>query len=174
MKTAFARSLMHDPEVLILDEYNRGLDPKASRQLREYIKTVLQGEQAKTILVMTHGMEIAEDLCDRIVLIDQGQIVAEGTSTALKATLTQQQVIEVETTEELTNGLLPQLQDIGKVEMGSDSTNVIKLLVDRDPTITHQVLDLFRSNEVEIANLNLSLPNLEDVFLHYTGKKLED
>jgi len=174
MKTAFARSLMHDPPIMILDEYNRGLDPRASRELRQYIKEELQGNQQKTMIIMTHNMEIAENLCDRIVLIDEGKIVAKGTPASLKGTLVQKQIVEIETMDDISNGQLEPLLKLGDLEYGADSTNVFKIVVDKTPDSIYQILQQLHSSEIVVKNFNLSNPNLEDVFTTYTGKGLED
>jgi ABC-2 type transport system ATP-binding protein len=173
MKTAFARSLMHDPEVLILDEYNRGLDPKASIQLRNYIKNVLQNEQRKTILVMTHDMNVANDLCNEIILIDRGQIVAKGTPVSLKSSLAQRQVIELESKLEFNGNVISQLHEFGEVEVTNGSVFNVRLITKKDPNIMYRVLQVLNHAEIELQNLNLKLPSLEDVFIQYTGRKLD-
>jgi ABC-2 type transport system ATP-binding protein len=174
MKTAFARSLMHDPQVLVLDEYNRGLDPTASRQLRDYVKNVLQKEQGKTILVMTHSMDVAEDLCNTVTLIDRGEIVAKGTPSTLKASLSQKCIIEMEFKEQFGNKVLSQLEQYGELETSNGTIFNVRLIAKSDPNITYQVLQVLSQNDIVMENLNLKNPSLEDVFIQYTGKKLGD
>ncbi|GAB3930498.1 daunorubicin resistance protein DrrA family ABC transporter ATP-binding protein [Kribbella albertanoniae] len=90
-----ARGLLHDPEVLFLDEPTIGIDPVGARQLRELV--VRLREAGKTILLTTHYMLEADLLCDRIAVIDKGQLLALGTPTELKSSVDIGQVIEVET-----------------------------------------------------------------------------
>ncbi|MDH5646073.1 MAG: ABC transporter ATP-binding protein, partial [Candidatus Heimdallarchaeota archaeon] len=132
MKVAFIRSLMHDPQLLILDEYNRGLDPNASRQLREYIKKVLQKEEKKTILVMTHSMNVAEDLCDNIILIDKGDIIAEGTSEMLIQSINKDRIIEVDSKHPFNQNLVSKLGNYGKTILENGDINRLKLHINKD------------------------------------------
>jgi ABC-2 type transport system ATP-binding protein len=90
-----ARGLLHDPEVLFLDEPTIGIDPVGARELRGTI--AMLREQGKTILLTTHYMFEADELCDRIAVIRDGQIVAEGTPAALKQRVSAGHVVEVET-----------------------------------------------------------------------------
>src|SRR3989454_6203916 len=79
------RGLVHDPPTLLLDEPTLGLDPNSAVGVREFIKEKLQKEQGKTILLTTHYMEEADQLCDQIAVIDHGQIISKGTPAELKA-----------------------------------------------------------------------------------------
>src|SRR3954469_2573944 len=90
-----ARGLLHDPEVLFLDEPTIGIDPVGARELRGTIATLR--EQGKTILLTTHYMFEADELCDRIAVIRDGEIVAEGTPAVLKSRVSAGHVVEVET-----------------------------------------------------------------------------
>lgn len=175
MRVAFARGLMHDPEVLILDEYNRGLDPNVSRQLRNYIKQVLQKEQDKTVLLMTHEMNVAEDLCNKITLINNGQIVAQGTPNQLMATLTQKVILEVETRQKVPLSIQSRLEGFGELEISNGGDMVqTRLVVENSSSSTYEVLELFNKYNIPVENFNFKRANLEDVFVHYTGRKLSD
>jgi ABC-2 type transport system ATP-binding protein len=76
-RLGIARALLHDPEVLLIDEPTRGLDPGAARRTRTFIKEKLSGEMKKTMLLATHNMEEARQLCDRIAFLKDGRIVTE-------------------------------------------------------------------------------------------------
>jgi len=89
-----ARGLLHDPDVLFLDEPTLGLDPVGARELRETIAELVRA--GKTVLLTTHYMFEADQLCDRIAVIAKGEIVAEGTPTSLKANVPGGRVIEIE------------------------------------------------------------------------------
>ena len=89
-----ARGLLHDPQVLFLDEPTLGLDPIGARELRETIAELVRS--GKTVLLTTHYMFEADQLCDRIAVIAKGEIVAEGTPTDLKANVTSGRVVEIE------------------------------------------------------------------------------
>src|SRR3712207_3966369 len=90
-----ARGLLHDPDVLFLDEPSIGIDPVGARELRATIATLT--EQGKTVLLTTHYMFEADELCDRIAVIRGGEIVAEGTPADLKRLVRAARVLEVET-----------------------------------------------------------------------------
>jgi ABC-2 type transport system ATP-binding protein len=90
-----ARGLLHDPEILFLDEPTIGLDPVGARELRETIGRLRVG--GKTILLTTHYMYEADELCQRIAVIDDGRIVASGTPAALKSRVADRTVVEIET-----------------------------------------------------------------------------
>jgi ABC-2 type transport system ATP-binding protein len=173
MRVAFARGLMHDPEILILDEYNRGLDPNVSLQLRNYIKQVLQKEEDKTVLLMTHEMNVAEDLCNRVTLIDNGKIIAQGTPQQLMNNLTKKIVVDIETQSKVTTSIEKQLQAIGDLEISNNGNLVnTKLIVENSSDVIYDIFKIFRLGGVNIENFNYKKANLEDVFVHFTGKKL--
>ncbi len=175
MRVAFARGLMHDPEVLVLDEYNRGLDPNVSRQLRDYIKQVLQKENGKTVLLMTHDMNVAEDLCNRITLINNGKIITEGTPNELMRNVGNSQVIEIETSDPLSPELVEVLKTYGEVEVtNGGGVSRTRMVVDNHSEITYEVLTKLNSSGTPVDNLTFKRANLEDVFVHYTGRRLGD
>src|SRR3989442_6448542 len=92
------RALIHDPPTLLLDEPTLGLDPNSAVVVREFIKEKLQKEQGKTILLTTHYMEEADQLCDQIAGIDHGQIISKGTTAELKAGVQKIEVLRINAT----------------------------------------------------------------------------
>jgi len=86
---AIARGLLNDPAVLFMDEPTRSLDPGAARNLRNFIKEKIVGEKGKTIFISTHQLDEAEELCDRVAILDEGKIKANGSPAELKAGLSQ-------------------------------------------------------------------------------------
>lgn len=170
MKVAFARALMHDPKVLILDEYNRGLDPNASRMLRDFIKKELKAD--KGIIVMTHSMEVADDICDRLMLINHGKIVVEGTPLELKQSLPQSVLIEAELQDERSRELLCN----NGFPVSFNETNPMMFTVemkDSTDSVFKFLQDLNRHGIV-LKTMNMRLPTLGDVFQHYTGDRLTE
>ena len=93
-KVAIARALLHDPPILLLDEPTLGLDPSFSRQIRNQIRE-LSEKQGKTVLLTTHYMDEAEQLCDRIAFINNGKIIAVDTPNKLKAMIKEKELVEV-------------------------------------------------------------------------------
>ena len=86
---AIARGLLNDPAVLFMDEPTRSLDPGAARNLRNFIKEKIVGEKGKTIFISTHQLDEAEELCDRVAILDEGKIKATGSPADLKAGLSE-------------------------------------------------------------------------------------
>jgi ABC-2 type transport system ATP-binding protein len=159
-----ARGLLHDPSVLFLDEPTIGIDPVGARELRATIGTLK--EQGKTILLTTHYMFEADELCDRIAVIASGQIVAEGTPAVLKQRVTAGHVVEVETF-----GLHDELVDAVRLVSGVRSVNVEErgqaqvLLVQVEPgaEVTSHVLS--RLSGTNVGRVASREPTLEDAYV---------
>ena len=163
-----ARGLLHDPEVLFLDEPTIGIDPVGARELRGTIAALR--EQGKTILLTTHYMFEADELCDRIAVISSGQIVAEGTPAGLKQRVTDGHVVEVETF-----GLPEHLLDAVRTVAGVRSVAVEErghaqvLLVQAEPgtEVTPGVLG--RLNGTTVGRVSSREPTLEDAYVELVG-----
>jgi ABC-2 type transport system ATP-binding protein len=159
-----ARGLLHDPEVLFLDEPTIGIDPVGARELRGTIATLR--EQGKTILLTTHYMFEADELCDRIAVIRDGEIVAEGAPSALKQRVTGGHVVEVETF-----GLPEHQLDAVRSVSGVRSVAVEErgqaqvLLVQVDPgaEVTSGVLGSL--NGTRVGRVSSREPTLEDAYV---------
>jgi ABC-2 type transport system ATP-binding protein len=161
-----AMALVHEPEVLFLDEPTLGLDPQARRAVWEYIAQ-LKGK--KTILLTTHYMEEADSLSDRIGIIDEGTIVALGTSEELKADLLKTRSMVV-SAEDLTAEVIKDLQNkYSKVEEINGGVKISHKDLDFKETV-----DYLHSRRVTVYSAALEQPTLEDVYIQITGKKLRD
>jgi ABC-2 type transport system ATP-binding protein len=165
-----ARGLMTRPMVLFLDEPTIGLDPQTRMRMWEYIKGV--NNEGTTIFLTTHYMDEADQLSDRISIIDHGKIVISGTSWELKNTLGQD-IIYLETNDnEAAIGLLkgqPSIRDIKIKSRG------FILMVTQDGTkVLPTIIDTLRNKGIEISTINLKKPSMDDVFVFYTGKELRD
>ena len=173
MKIAFARSLMHDPPILLLDEYNRGLDPQASKDLRTFIKKQLQQEQNKTILLCTHDMNVADELSDRVGLIFQGKVVSLETPEKLKSSLEYKSKVTLVTNKPVVK-LLTNYQGLNILstkQANGDFTTVVSL---GNGNTGMEIMDYIREKGYFVKNLEVNHASLEDVFLTYTGRTLED
>jgi ABC-2 type transport system ATP-binding protein len=173
MKIAFARSLMHDPPILLLDEYNRGLDPQASKDLRTFIKKQLQQEQNKTILLCTHDMNVADELSDRVGLIFQGKVVSLETPEKLKSSLEYKSKVTLVTNKPVVNLLTNYrgLNILSTKQANGDFTTIVSL---GNGQTGMEVMDYIREKGYFVKNLEVNHASLEDVFLTYTGRTLED
>jgi len=168
-RLGLARALLRDPPVLILDEPTLGLDPPSARRIREMVREMARN--GKTILYTTHNMFEAEIVCDRILLIDKGRIVAEGTPSELKEKISGRKRLRA-----LVKGdplLISRiLSDLGlrdaSIEENSESGLVVKLLLKTPEEVAGALLREFVSRGVEVYSLSIEEPTLEDVFIYFT------
>jgi ABC-2 type transport system ATP-binding protein len=162
-------ALVNDPEVIFLDEPTTGLDPQARHNIWSIIEKLR--ERGKTVVMTTHYMEEAEQLCHRLAIIDQGKIIAMDTPENLinKAGLATS--IEFSTSKDL-DGLAKNFPGICKVNHGSDrkysvTTKTVAMIL-KDLT------NLCYDNHIELENISVRQATLEDVFLAMTGRKLRE
>jgi len=180
-KVAIARALLHDPPILLLDEPTLGLDPTFSRQIRSQIRE-LSKKEGKTVLLATHYMEEADELCDRIAIINEGKIVAADTPDRLKAMVKETELVEVicynppQDAEKYLGSLCPDVEIITLVR-GEEAQGIpsrIKLIGGNAEKRVGTVVDALRKKNTQITSLNISVPTLEDVFIKLTGAKLTE
>lgn len=162
-----ARGLMHSPEVLFLDEPTLGLDPQTRRHIWDYIKK-LNGEGV-TILLTTHYMEEADSLADRIVIIDKGRIVAEGTPSSLKDSIGGDVIkISCENPEKLKRAIIECGCEVADEPAVTGDEIVIHAR--RAGELIPRIFDISGKSGIEVKSITYKEPSLEDVFLHYTGR----
>lgn len=165
-----ARGLMTRPKVLFLDEPTIGLDPQTRMRMWEYIKGV--NREGTTIFLTTHYMDEADQLSDRISIIDQGKIIISGTSWELKNTLGQDLIYLETSNNEAAIRLLKVLPWIRDVKT---KTKGFVLMVNDDGTkVLPGIIDRLRNAGIESSTINLKKPSMDDVFVFYTGKELRD
>jgi ABC-2 type transport system ATP-binding protein len=165
-----ARGLMTRPKVLFLDEPTIGLDPQTRMRMWEYIKGV--NNEGTTIFLTTHYMDEADQLSDRISIIDHGKIVISGTSWELKNTLGRD-LIYLETNDN--DAAIRLLKDLSPIRDIKIKSRGFVLLVNEDGTkVLPSVIDTLRNKGIEIGTINLKKPTMDDVFVFYTGKELRD
>jgi ABC-2 type transport system ATP-binding protein len=170
-RLSVACALAGDPELLFLDEPTTGLDPQSRRQLWE----VLERFRARggTILITTHYMDEAHELCDRVGIMDQGKLIALGTPRELVASLGAEHVVEFALTDGTTIDAalftsLPGVRDVRRDAAQLHlSTSEMHLTV---PAL----LDLLRQNQAALSQLGTHSATLEDVFVTLTGRQLRD
>ena len=164
-----AIALINDPRVLLLDEPTTGLDPRARREVWRYVEE-LRAEK-RTVLLATHYMDEADRLSDRVAIMDLGRIVALDTPEALKKTVGELSVIEIEVEEpgeELVRAISP-LSENGKVLTGE---NIVRIYA-RDPdAVLPKAVGTALSVRAKVMAIRITEPTLEDVFLKLTGRRL--
>ncbi|MBD3191180.1 MAG: ATP-binding cassette domain-containing protein [Candidatus Heimdallarchaeota archaeon] len=175
MKVAFCRALVHDPPLLLVDEAERGLDPRASKEFRNFLKEELQKKQGKTILLCTHNMDILDELCNRIALINKGSVVALDKPERLKASIKQKHILTLQTLEPLPNSLFKSFSEISQITAEKvDEFYFSKFELNNGSEIAQQIIQKAYDAEITIQEFNLKTATLEDVFLKLTGRSLED
>lgn len=163
-----ARGLIHYPRVLFLDERTIGLDPQTREHIWTYIQE-LRKTNGITIVLTTHYMEEADKLSDRIAIMDNGKIVASDTPSRLKETLEGDVItIEAKNAQKLSSVLARKI-DMQKTHIAGDK---IELTVRDEKALLPRIVEVAASEKIYIDSISLREPNLEDVFLHYTGRAI--
>ncbi len=167
-----ARGLMHSPKILFLDEPTTGLDPVSRTHVWEMI-VHLRDEEKLTILLTTHYMDEADKLCDRIAIVDHGQLMALDTPGRLKAAIPGNDVVEAEF-EHAPTDWTDQLRKLDQVEDVQMRNGTVRLSSLSGPSTIAALMELARTNEVLVRRVSVESTTLDDVFLHYTGRGLRD
>lgn len=162
-RVGLAAALIHDPEVLILDEPTSGLDPNQIIEIREVIKN--QG-QNKTVLFSSHILQEVEAMCDRVIIIHQGQLVADSRLQDLQRGNNEKHVVIVSFNEVVDKKMLEELKDVSGVE--EPQAKIYKLQTKNPESVRKQVLELALKNNLNIVSLQTENRSLEDVFRSLT------
>ena len=165
-RVGLAQAMIHDPEVLILDEPTSGLDPNQLVEIRSMIKNI--GEK-KTVMLSTHIMQEVEAICDRVIIIDQGRLVADENATALRAGHQERVVIEVEFDREVNANLLLNIPGILQAQRKEANTWLLAHAADKD--VRSAVFQFAVEMKLQVLGLQRSERGLEDVFKELTGRK---
>jgi ABC-2 type transport system ATP-binding protein len=163
-RLTIAKALVHEPEVLFLDEPTTGLDPQSKRALWDRIQAL--SEKGITMILTTHYMEEAELLCDRIGIIHKGKIIALDTPSELKKILKGEAIIDIIHDGSLSPKALVDLEFTSKVDPKHDRIRIYTSK--KKEAITY----LFTNYSEKILSVDFHETTLEDVFLHLTGKQL--
>jgi len=161
-RVGLANALLHNPDVLILDEPTTGLDPNQLMEIRNVIKNV---GKDKTVFLSTHIMQEVEAICDRVIIIDKGQIVADKKLDHLVSE-DKQQVIEVEFDYQVEEQLLAKLPNITSYKNTHDMTWELTFVADKD--MRPAIFDFANENGLKTLQLNQKNKNLEAVFREIT------
>lgn len=170
-RVALALALINDPQMLFLDEPTTGLDPQVRLEIRDLIEE-LRAEK-RTILMTTHYIEEAERLCDRVAILDAGQIIAIGTPHELQERSANQSAIEVKLVQPLQQANLPEWTESIR-SIVSDDRRLITVYSKRPARTLVEIVKWIDTSGFELDDVRLSRPTLEDVFIELTGKKLRD
>ncbi len=173
-RLVLARALLPDPPILLLDEPTVGLDPQSARHLRQVVSD-LRGE-GRTVLLTTHYMEEADQLCDRIAIIDGGRIVALGTPAELKRRIQAGQVVRLELVGGDPEQVRARLSDLAVVarQEREDGALALTLHCDSARDLVPQAFDAARDVGARLQHVEVVPVTLEDVFIGLTGRELRE
>ncbi len=169
-RLAFALALINDPQVLFLDEPTAGLDPQARHEIHGLIQDLRSDN--RTILLTTHYIEEAEKLCDRVAIIDDGRIIAMGTPKEIRSQTMGHSYIEIHSERDLPENL-PSFDSAEKINVGADKRNLIVHSTHPARALV-ELVKWMDQHGVELSDVHLKHPTLEDVFIEMTGRRLRD
>jgi len=166
-----AMSLIHDPEILILDEPEVGLDPQSRVKIREYIQSLAH---EKTVILTTHNMDEADRIADRVAIMDHGKILVLDTSEALKRSVGKGSVLELQLSadkldEEKVRAALLDLGDEVRVDI---IDGILNLHASEVLILLPRVTERLSAIGVDFGEVHIRESTLEDVFIHLTGRRL--
>jgi ABC-2 type transport system ATP-binding protein len=182
-RLSIARAMMHDPQVIFLDEPGAGLDPQTRILLWEIIREYHQ--TGKTVVLTTHNMEEADALCQRLAIIDHGRMIALGTPQQLKASIPGGFLLRLRFGNQ-TTALLDSLRALAGVrevrarDNKDDKSNNdaalpgVDVYADRGGSLIPEIATVAASANAELSDVHISEPSLENLFLHHTGRSLRD
>lgn len=171
-KLALCLALINKPEILLLDEPTTGLDPTARREIWEILKR-LQKEYNTAMILTSHYMEEASYLCERIIIIDKGKILAKGTLEELLAEHKNGEIIDFTSSKPIEKNALPQN---GKLIMINLEEGALKgeIIVDDIVEYLPQFLKFIEENNIELTSLECRKMTLDDLFVTMTGRSLNE
>jgi ABC-2 type transport system ATP-binding protein len=164
-RIGIAQSLIHDPQILILDEPTSGLDPNQIVEIRDLIKEVGRN---KTIMLSTHIMQEVEAICSRIIIINNGEIVADGKTSEINTSFENKQTIVVEFNAEISSQLLQSIPGVSNTVKVEKNTWLVETGADTD--IREKIFSMAVSNKLVVLSMQKKENKLEDVFRELTKK----
>jgi ABC-2 type transport system ATP-binding protein len=165
-----ARALIHEPEVIFLDEPTVGLDPQTRLSLWEILRGL--HAEGRTIVMTTHYMEEADKLCDRIAIVDRGQLLELDTPEALKQRAPGGTLVEV-TLSRPVDGVLEAVRSLDGVLRAEAHGTLLRVFSDRGGRVISPVIQAAEDKGVGVTNISLTEPSLETLFVARTGRKLD-
>lgn len=166
-----ACGIAHKPELIFLDEPTVAVDPQSRNSILEGIKKL--NDDGATIVYTTHYMEEVEQLCNRVVIIDKGKIIASGSVDELKNIISLGEKITIELNE-INNDFIKQIKENKNVIDVTTNNNIVHIAYYSKEGNLENLIDYLRKNNVSYTSLFSERPTLNDVFLNLTGKELRD
>jgi ABC-2 type transport system ATP-binding protein len=171
-RVEIARGLVHEPRIFFLDEPTTGLDPVSRVAVWEMLQKI-KSERDLTILITTHYMDEADKLCDRIAIVDHGELKALDSPLKLKASIPGKNVIEASFAD-MPAGWVDALRALPHVDSVAGEDHVFRISSDNGPATTTALVDTAARLGVAVQSLSVQSTTLDDVFVHYAGRALRD
>jgi ABC-2 type transport system ATP-binding protein len=171
-RVEIARGLVHEPRIFFLDEPTTGLDPVSRVHVWEMLQKI-KSQRDLTILITTHYMDEADKLCDRIAIVDHGELKALDSPLKLKASIPGKNVIEA-SFGEMPADWIDELRKLPHVDAVSGEDHVFRISSDNGPATTLALMDTAARARVAVQSLSVQSTTLDDVFVHYAGRALRD
>lgn len=165
-------TLLHEPEILIMDEPTVGIDPQSRNYILDMIRK-LNREKDITVLYTSHYMEEVEKLCDRVYIMDHGEIIASGTNEELKGILSNEETIQIDV-HTLSLPFKENLLNHTNVRKVTEEGQGYRVIAPKGEDLLGEVFELAKQTKTKITGVSIQTPTLEDVFLHLTGRTLRD
>lgn len=166
-RLSIAMALVNEPEIVFFDELTTGLDPQARRSIWDLVEKIR--DEGRTVVLVTHFMEEAERLCDRIAIIDAGKVIAEGSPKQLIDSLKRDITIEFQTE----SNIQEQLEQLSYVSACKQKENTVTMGISSVKGMADLIYYLDKQ-EIEFEAFDMHKANLDDVFIQYTGKAIRD
>jgi ABC-2 type transport system ATP-binding protein len=171
-RVEIARGLVHEPRIFFLDEPTTGLDPVSRVAVWEMLAKIKR-ERNLTILITTHYMDEADKLCDRIAIVDHGELKALDSPLKLKASIPGKNSLEVVFADS-PPGWVEQLQQLPDVQTVTGEDHIYRIATTNGPATTLALLEAAARARITVQSLSVESTTLDDVFVHYTGRALRD
>ena len=172
-RVGIAQALIHDPDILILDEPTDGLDPNQKHEMRNLIKTISSN---KAIVISTHILEEVEAVCSRVIIIANGKLLANETPESLGNNLMQNNILSITTTSEINNATLKNIKstlNYSNIKLEPLSKTSSKILINgKDKTIDlNKIVTQLKKHKITVTEAGLLKPNLDEIFRKITQDK---
>ncbi|OZU87840.1 export ABC transporter ATP-binding protein [Virgibacillus indicus] len=165
-------ALLHDPEVIVMDEPTVGIDPQSRSYILETVKR-LNAERQMTVLYTSHYMEEVEFLCDRIYIMDKGDLIASGTKEEIKRILSAEKTISIKA-DRFNDTFIDLLEQNPTINRVVAEEKEVTIITAKETNLFSDLIKMAEDTGIELNSVDVKTPTLEDVFLHLTGRALRD
>lgn len=167
-----AAAFMHHPRLLIMDEPTVGIDPQSRNHILEFTRS-LNKKYGTTVIYTSHYMEEVEALCDKLMIIDEGKVIASGSQSEIKRMVSNEENVEIKLTQ-YTSEIGMKLNNLKDINGINYNAGILTIAMKESKTNLQEIMDVLILNNSKIQNINVKVPSLETVFLTLTGKSLRD